>query len=544
MAGIVVDRVYERRLAALVNSREQRLIARGRRGLERESLRVTPDGHIAQTPHPRGLGSALTNPHITTDYSEALTELVTPTFEDNEALLQYLGDLHQFVYGQLGDELLWATSMPCVLGGERTVPIARFGDSYQGRVKYIYRHGLLVRYGGIMQAISGVHFNYSVPEPFWPLYGEICQSPRYGQDFVSARYFDLLRNYRRHGWIVSYLFGVSPALCRSYLQGRHEPGLEPLAADTLIGPEATSLRMSDIGYRNRSKAAVTVSVNTLEEYLRDLRRAVSQPHPAFMALGVKVDGEYRQLSGNVLQIENEYYSYVRPKRTLRAGERTIHALARAGVEYVEVRTLDNSAYDPVGVNLRKLYFLEAFCLLLLFKASPPIDTGEEEAIDRNHLHVARNGRQPGLTLERDGRAVPMRSWAGELLESMQGICELLDATHPQRPYSATLKEQVAKLENVEQTPSARMLRELRATGGLDQDKLAEYMHSHTFETVVGKIGFGKDGEWSEPRVVWTQFQGVADGSLEQFRELEHEAIVWPPDYRTGSFIYPYASALK
>jgi glutamate--cysteine ligase len=465
MAGIVVDRVYERRLAALVNSREQRLIARGRRGLERESLRVTPDGHIAQAPHPRGLGSALTNPHITTDYSEALTELVTPTFQDNEGLLQYLGDLHQFVYGQLGEELLWATSMPCILGGERSVPIARFGDSYQGRIKYIYRHGLLVRYGGMMQAISGVHFNYSVPEQFWPLYGEICQSRDAGQDFVSARYFDLLRNYRRHGWIVSYLFGVSPALCRSYLQGRHEPGLEPLGPDTLIGPDATSLRMSDIGYRNRSKAAVAVSVNTLEEYLRDLRHAVNEPSPAFMALGVKVDGEYQQLSGNVLQIENEYYSYVRPKRTLRAGERTIHALARAGVEYVEVRTLDNSAYDPVGVNLRKLYFLEAFCLLLLFKASPPIDTGEEEAIDRNHLHVARNGRQPGLTLERDGRAVPMRGWAAELLESMQGICELLDATHPQRPYSATLKEQQGKLENVEQTPSARMLRELRATDG-------------------------------------------------------------------------------
>ena len=73
MAGIVVDRVYERRLASLVNSREQGLVARGRRGLERESLRVTPDGHIAQTPHPRALGSALTNPHITTDYSDWAT---------------------------------------------------------------------------------------------------------------------------------------------------------------------------------------------------------------------------------------------------------------------------------------------------------------------------------------------------------------------------------------------------------------------------------------------------------------------------------------
>lgn len=511
MAGIVVDRVYERRLAALVNSRQQRLIARGRRGLERESLRVTSDGHIAQTPHPRSLGSSLTNPHITTDYSEALLELVTPTFNDNEALLQYLGDLHQFVYAHLGEELLWATSMPCILGGDQAVPIARFGDSYQGRIKYIYRHGLLVRYGGLMQAISGVHFNYSVPEQFWPLYAEVCQSRSSSQDFVSARYFDLLRNYRRHGWIVSYLFGVSPALCRSFLQGRQDAQLEPLGTDTLIGPDATSLRMSDIGYRNRGQATEAVSFNTLEQYLRDLRRAVSQPHPAFAALGVKVDGEYRQLSGNVLQIENEYYSYVRPKRTLRAGERTIHALARAGVEYVEVRTLDNSAYDPVGVNMRKLYFLEAFCLLLLFKASPPIDSAEEEAIDRNHLRVARFGRAPGLTLERDGRQREMRSWAAELLESMQAVCELLDAGHPQRPYSATLREQQAKLEDVEQTPSARLLRDLRASDQSFTSLVLRLSRAHKEHML---------GAFPRNAARWLEFEAEVQQSLEAQRAIE------------------------
>jgi glutamate--cysteine ligase len=456
-----VDRVFERRLAALINSRESRLLANGPRGLERESLRVNPDGSIAQTGHPRGLGSALTNPHITTDYAESLTELVTPTFTDNLALLGYLTDLHQFVYGQIGDELLWATSMPCALHGDSDVPIARYGDSHQGRVKSIYRHGLLIRYGGVMQAISGVHFNYSLPKQFWPLYAEVCQSRANGQDFVSASYFDMLRNYRRHGWIVSYLFGASPALCRSFMQGRKDAALEALGKDTLVGPYATSLRMSDIGYRNLGKTAVPVSVNRLDEYLRDLRRAVTQLHPPFAALGVKVDGEYRQLSGNLLQIENEYYSYVRPKRILRAGERTIHALARAGVEYVEVRALDNSAFDPVGVNLRKLYFLEAFVQLLMFKASAPIDANEEETIDRNHLLVARRGREPGLTLTRDGRSVSMASWAAELLDSMQGICELLDKGHAHRPYSATLKEQLLKLQDVEQTPSARLLCELR-----------------------------------------------------------------------------------
>jgi glutamate--cysteine ligase len=457
----IVDRVYERRLAGLINSRESRLVAKGPRGLERESIRVYPDGAIAQTPHPHGLGSALTNPHVTTDYAEALAELVTPTFTDNAALLEYLTDLHQFVYSQMGDELLWATSMPCALRGDSDVPIARYGSSHQGRVKSIYRHGLLIRYGGVMQAISGVHFNYSLPQPFWPLYAEVCQSRVSDQDFVSSSYFDMLRNYRRHGWIVSYLFGASPALCRSFMQGRKDDELEALGKDTLIGPYATSLRMSDIGYRNRGKTEVPVSVNRLDEYLRDLRRAVTQPHPPFAALGVKVDGEYRQLSGNLLQIENEYYSYVRPKRTLRAGERTIHALARGGVEYVEVRALDNSTFNPVGVNLRKLYFLEAFVQLLMFKASDPIDTNEEEAIDRNHLIVARRGRQPGLMLTRDGRSVPMMSWAAELLDSMQGICELLDEGHPDRPYSATLKEQHLKLQDVEHTPSARLLRELR-----------------------------------------------------------------------------------
>jgi glutamate--cysteine ligase len=461
MSARGVDRVFERRLAALSNSREQQLLAHGSRGLERESLRVTPDGRIAQTPHPAALGSALTNPHITTDYSEALTELVTPTFPDNDSLLQYLLDLHQFVYRHLGDELLWATSMPCELRNDDEVPIARYGSSHQGRLKYIYRHGLKIRYGGMMQAISGVHFNYSLPAPFWPLYAEFCQSRDASQDFRSACYFDLLRNYRRHGWIVSYLFGASPALCRSFLQGRGDSGLEPLGADTLIGPHATSLRMSDIGYRNRNPAAASVSVNGLDEYLRDLRHAVRAPHAPFAALDVKRDGEYQQLSANALQIENEYYSYIRPKRVLRAGERTTHALARGGVEYIEVRALDNSAFDPVGVNACKLHFLEALLIVLLFKSSPPIEPSEEEAIERNHLLVARRGREPELMLERDHRRVSLRDWGAELLDSMQGICELLDSVDPQRPYVAALRDQILKLQEVERTPSARLLHELR-----------------------------------------------------------------------------------
>jgi len=433
----------------------------GRKGVEKESLRVTPDGQLAQSGHPQALGSALTNEHITTDFSESLIELVTPPFAHSWELLQYLLDLHQFIYSHMGDELLWATSMPGSIESDASIPIARYGSSNVAQMKSIYRRGL--RYGRMMQAISGVHFNYSFPARFWEAYQELRASRVPGQTFISAGYFELLRNYRRHGWLVLYLFGVSPVLSRSFVAGR-DIDLPELTRDTLYEPYATSLRMSDIGYRNRNQAGLAVSVNSLEEYVRDLNRAISTPHPPYEALGVQVDGEYRQLNANILQIENEYYSFIRPKRVADSGERPTRALLRAGVEYVEVRALDVSAFDPVGVNQSKLRFLEAFLALCLLKESPPIGESEQALLDENHVTVARRGREPGLTLWRDGRSVTMESWAAELLDSMTGICEVLDRGDPARPYATALAAQTAKLAEVRLTPSARLLTELRSTG--------------------------------------------------------------------------------
>ena len=458
-----IDDKFEQTLAALMNSGEPQIIQGGRKGLEKESLRVTPDGRIAQTPHPIALGSALTNEHITTDYSEALIELVTPTFRTSWELLQYLLDLHQFVYQHLGDELLWATSMPSILDGDASIPIAQFGKSNIGRMKTVYREGLGVRYGRIMQAISGVHYNYSFPERMWDAWADLVRSRERGQTFISERYFHLLRNYHRHGWLVLYLFGVSPVVCNSFLRGRNVT-LPRLSKDTSYEPYATSLRMSDLGYRNQTQAGLSVSVNSLDEYVRDLSRAISTPHAPYEKLGVQVGGEYRQLNANILQIENEYYSFIRPKRVARSGERPTKALRRAGVEYVEVRALDVSAFDPVGVNQNKLRFLEVFLTLCLMKDSPPIDTSEQETLDANHATVARRGREPGLTLTREGRSVPMQAWAHELIDSMRGLAEIFDRGDAARPYSAALAVQAAKIENVALTPSARMLNELEKTG--------------------------------------------------------------------------------
>ena len=169
-----IDRVFERRLSSLVNCGAPRILQGGRKGVEKESLRVLASGKLAHTSHPRALGSALTHEHITTDYSEALIELVTPAFTHSWELLQYLLDLHQFVYRHLGEELLWATSMPCAIQQDEDIPLAQYGRSHIGRMKTVYRNGLGLRYGRMMQAISGVHFNYSFPLPFWEAWAAAC----------------------------------------------------------------------------------------------------------------------------------------------------------------------------------------------------------------------------------------------------------------------------------------------------------------------------------------------------------------------------------
>jgi glutamate--cysteine ligase len=460
-----VDRAFERRLSGLVNARERGVLSGGLKGVEREALRVTPDGRISQKPHPRALGSALTHPNITTDYSEALIELVTPPFPSAWELQQYLCDIHQFVYSELGDEFLWATSMPCAIGGDAEIPIAEYGTSNIGRMKHVYRVGLGLRYGRMMQAISGIHYNYSFPARLWPVLEAVTASKLRGQALVDDAYFALLRNYRRFGWIILFLFGVSPAMCRSFFAGREIPGgLEARGGGTLVAPYSTSLRMSDLGYRNKSQAGVYVSVNSLEEYVRDLSRLISTPHPEYEAQGVEVDGEWRQLNANLLQIENEYYSFIRPKRVAYSGERPTRALQRAGVQYVEMRSLDVGAYDPVGVNQRKLLFLEAFAALCLLRDSPPLAREQSGRYEANQVLVASRGREPGLELWNEPAPLLLADWAAEVLDQMQGICELLDSGDASRPYSAALAFQRAKLVDFGELPSARLLDEMRRQG--------------------------------------------------------------------------------
>ncbi|WP_028492180.1 glutamate--cysteine ligase [Thioalkalivibrio sp. ALE19] len=455
----------ERNLQALVVRLAERLPAgslHGRIGLEKETLRVGADGAPARTPHPPALGSALTHPYITTDYSEALLEFVTPPFDDVRETLGFLHDLQAFAAASVGDEILWSTSMPCVTADDSAIPVADYGPSNAGRMKTVYRLGLGHRYGRKMQVIAGVHFNYSPREEFWPALAEVLGETD-TREFRDARMMGMIRNLLRFGWMVPYLFGASPAVCNSFLEG-HGTTLEDFDDDTSYLPHATSLRMGDIGYTNRKEAdtGIKADYNSLAGYVDSLRCAINTPSPEWEALGVKVDGEYRQLNANILQIENEYYSTVRPKQPLERFEKPTDALEARGIEYVELRSVDINAQHPLGVDETQLRFLETFALACLLQPSPAFGPGELDAIDSNLLQVAHYGRRPGLELQRPQGDTALTDWARELLALMRPVAAVLDQDRPGDPYRRALSEQWGKVEQADLTPSARMLEDMMA----------------------------------------------------------------------------------
>jgi len=450
------------RLQRLATHRKDGLFDGSRIGIEKECLRVTVDGTIVRTPHPVALGSALEHRFITTDYSEALLEFVTPPVGSSWEAAQFLCDLHQFTNAAIGDEILWPMSMPCRIESDADVPIGRYGSSNVGRMKTVYRRGLGYRYGRRMQAIAGIHFNFSIPDSFWPLFRELEASHTDPMQFQSAAYMALIRNVRRFGWLLSYLAGASPAVAKPFPDMGHT-GLENLGPDTLYGPYATSLRMSDIGYQHSNQAAICVSANSIDEYIDDLDRAVRTPCEDYEQIGVKDGDEYRQLNTNILQIENEYYGTIRPKRVARSGERPTSALRRGGVEYVELRALDVSPFDPVGINQQQIRFLEAFLVYCLLEDSPPIEATERLANAVNHAAVAVEGRRPGLQLQRSGGMVDLADWAQQICTRVLHVAKYMDADRSNGTVAA-VEAQMRAIEDPTLTPSARMIAELEETG--------------------------------------------------------------------------------
>ncbi|MBL4796408.1 MAG: glutamate--cysteine ligase [Oleispira sp.] len=450
------------------------LLAKIQRGIEKEGLRVTAQAKVAQTKHPQILGSALTHPSITTDYSEALLEFITPVSTAISDSINYLSNLHIYTARNNAAEYIWPASMPCRLEGEESIPIAQYGSSNIGRMKHVYRQGLALRYGKTMQSIAGIHYNFSMPDAFWPLLQQLSAQQGDLQDFKSERYFGLIRNFQRHSWLLTYLFGASPVLDRSFFNstfmGNQQGILEPQGENTLGLPYATSLRMSDLGYQSKAQNSLDINYNNLDEYLENLQAAMQAPYDDYEKLGVKIDGKYRQLNSNILQIENEYYSGIRPKRVPVSGEISSETLRREGVEYVEIRTLDINPFLLVGLDEEQIRVLDSFLLYCLLSDSAEISSKENNEIQSNLQKVILEGRNPALILQQGGREISFVDKAKTLLNKISGSADLLDrahldsahlaSAHSNTRYSAALAQQLVKIEHPEQTPSGIIMADI------------------------------------------------------------------------------------
>ncbi|WP_336720612.1 glutamate--cysteine ligase [Acinetobacter soli] len=495
------------------------------RGIERESLRMQGNGFLSQQPHPHGLGSALTHSRITTDYSEALMEFITPPKASIEEVLSELKDIHAVVHGHLDEgEKLWPLSMPCMLDDEEEqIPLANYGTSNIGRFKTLYRRGLGVRYGRRMQTISGVHYNLSFPDTLF----EALQAHETDhalqqmnlQDYRSHRYFSLIRNFIRLTPLVIFLVGASPSVCRCFLTGR-EHHLLPLVRGTLYLPDATALRMGRLGYQNSAQKKLGIHYNNLNGYLEGLQNAVKTPYEAFSALGLNdAQGKPIQINDHVLQIENEYYSLVRPKQVPQGGETPSDALRNRGVGYVELRAVDVNPYSPIGIDENTAGFLEVLALYCLLLDSPPLESDEQDMIERNQTEVVNRGRAKTAQIETSDGVYAVRDWARQHVNEMQACAELLDKSYQTSLYSDALRVMQQRIDDVNQSLSAQVIKDTLTHGG-----------TWSFGSVLAEQHANIYDQYSLSAEKQAYFEQLAQQSRQQLYQLEQESSLSFEDY--------------
>ena len=429
-------------------------------GLEKEALRVDRYGYLSQDPHPEVFGSALTNSIITTDFSEAQLEFITRPHHSIEQCMQEMEEIHCYVYQHLDNEILWPSSMPCMLKSEQRVPIAGYGNSNLGQYKKLYRRGLGVRYGRYMQTISGLHFNFSISPALWDTFADV-QSATNSVDFRNRSYLCLIRNFRKFSWLLLYLFGASPAVCGSFLAGQ-EHDLRSEDSDTFYLPSATSLRSGRLGYQSKVQSQYPISFNSLSDYIESMVNLLSLPYPQYEELGVRDRrGEFQQLSPAILQIEAESYGVIRPKPKVQTGLRPIVALHKFGIEYLEVRCLDLNPFCPTGIDKQTLYFLDVFLLWSCMLKSRFDSPKSWHEVYANQAVTVNTGRAAETTISLDGVNHNLRELGSKLVESMVPLATIIDEVCETTKHSESVRLQLEKLADPELTPSAEILREIR-----------------------------------------------------------------------------------
>ena len=491
------------------------------RGIEKENLRSN-DCSISLEPHPKIYGSSLTNSRITTDFSEALIELVTNPNRDLKTCLEELEDIVYFCLKNT-EEDFWPASIPMSIEDESSIPIADYGHSNSGKLKKLYRVGLSHRYGSMMQTVSGIHYNFSFDDQLFEDWahreGEILR------DFKDKKYLSLVRNFRRNAWLITYLFGCSPIVPKAFARGR-EHNLKELNSKDLYLENATCLRMGELGYISKSQDNLNIAYNNLEEYLADLKKALTTDHPRYKTLGTKVNDEHIQLNTAIIQIENEYYSSIRPKRLVGSGERPINALRDKGIEYVEIRALDNNIYDPFGISDETAIFLESFLFYCLLSEDQPCEQDEIKKIQKNWGNVVLSGRDKDLKLDFKDGSFFLRDKAAGIIDEMANLEARIGDLKYKTIFKKSLETQQNKVNDSGKTPSGRLLKEIISSEATWDKYTDDIAKSHKKEI----LKLNKEVHYLEKQ---------ARESLNEFAQKEAEE---EKDF--DSFLAEYLSAIE
>ena len=436
-------------------------------GFEKESLRVA-SSKISAEKHPYSLGSSGYNRFITTDFSEAQLELITPPMDGSFESINFLDDLQHFVQENIKDEILWPLSIPPTISSEDEVPVAEYGPSHEGRFKHIYRIGLENRYGKIMQAISGFHFNYSLPKSMWDSISN--ETSLDAAEIRSEVYFNILRNIFQFNWLLIYLFGSSPVIGKHLLKDTKDSFIQ-LDEHSIHLPYATSLRMSEHGYSNSERKRINISINSLDEYSSDLYQATITENPTYIVYEENKDS---QLNANILQIEAEYYAVARAKSQAEYSRRPSVNLKHGGVDFIEIRSLDLNPFSRIGISQETIDFLEVFILFCMLNVCRKFDKETMKIIHSNDIMVAKYGRMPDLKINNNNKNILIKTWAFEIIEGMRLIAEKLD--NSDKSYSEMINKFRSQIENPDETLSAKIMSELKDKK-MSHDEFGDYYGS-------------------------------------------------------------------
>jgi len=370
-----------------INAHLSEKIFNGSFGLEKENVRVTDDGCIASTPHPRIFGHKLKHPYITTDFSESQVEMVTPPLDSISEALGFLETIHDEVSTHLDGEYLWSQSAPPSLpAADEDIPLAQY--CCDGSEQTEYREYLSENYGRKKQLFCGIHFNFSFEESeLQYLYDQQADPKLSYASFREQIYLKTLRNFKRQRWFLVSLLGNSPAVHESYTSDCVSV-LPERSYDTKHHTFAVSMRNGVCGYRN--KEDLRLNYDTIEAFQKSMAQRIQQ---------------------GSLQSDREHYASIRIKFTGSSEK----------ISHLEVRLLDLNPFFKLGIDERHAQIIHQFLIYCLLAP-------EQERLDEvrqvrgfdNHERAATTALNPDAKIIDDhGNEVLLQQELEAIFESLK-----------------------------------------------------------------------------------------------------------------------------